>query len=187
MPGRRAELREAGGEAAPLRIGPLRRHQHRAAPLAADREPLQDAAERQEDARPRRRSSRRTASRPTAIVDAPITIIVKTSSFLRPTRSPKWPKIAAPIGRATKPTKNVVNDSSVADERIGAREELLREHRRGGDAVQEEVVPLDGRADRRGDDGAELVDGGELGLGVTECGGVSHAGIVFALAGAAYS
>ena len=42
-----------------------------------------------------------------------MTIIVKTSSFLRPTRSPKWPKMAAPTGRATNPTKNVVNESIV--------------------------------------------------------------------------
>src|SRR5258705_146248 len=51
---------------------------------------------------------------PTAIVEAPMMNIVNTRSFFRPTRSPKWPKIAAPIGRATKPTKNVVNDSIVA-------------------------------------------------------------------------
>ena len=46
-------------------------------------------------------------------VAMPIIIIVMMSSALRPTRSPKWPNSAAPIGRAAKPTKNVENESSV--------------------------------------------------------------------------
>ena len=33
---------------------------------------------------------------------------VITSMFLRPMRSPKWPKITPPSGRVTKPTAKVV-------------------------------------------------------------------------------
>ena len=34
----------------------------------------------------------------------PISISVEMSVALRPMRSPQWPKIAAPTGRAAKPT-----------------------------------------------------------------------------------
>ena len=37
-----------------------------------------------------------------------------TSIFLRPTLSPKWPKITPPTGRARKPTPKVANEASVA-------------------------------------------------------------------------
>ena len=37
-----------------------------------------------------------------------------TSIFLRPIRSPKWPKTTPPTGRAKNPTPKVANDSSVA-------------------------------------------------------------------------
>ena len=36
-----------------------------------------------------------------------------TSIFLRPMRSPKWPKMTPPSGRATKPTPNAAKASSV--------------------------------------------------------------------------
>ncbi len=49
-------------------------------------------------------------TRPTAIVAAPISIIVVMRSDFLPTRSPKWPKSAAPSGLATKPTKKVENE-----------------------------------------------------------------------------
>jgi hypothetical protein len=41
-----------------------------------------------------------------------------------------------------------------AGQRVGLREEQLREDQAGDDAVEEEVVPLDGGADRARDDGA---------------------------------
>jgi len=44
----------------------------------------------------------------------PISMSVAISVALRPMRSPKCPKIAAPIGRPTKPTKYVANEASVA-------------------------------------------------------------------------
>ena len=37
-----------------------------------------------------------------------------TSVALRPTRSPKWPNSAEPIGRATNASPKVANDCSVA-------------------------------------------------------------------------
>ncbi len=38
----------------------------------------------------------------------PMIISVITSMLLRPTRSPKWPKMTPPSGRVTKPTAKVV-------------------------------------------------------------------------------
>ena len=147
---RRAHLRKAGDEAAALRRGPLSRHQHRAAPLAADGEPLQRAAERQQHGAPdadrvvgrhqpdghgrdahhhHRRDEQRLAS------DA-IAEVAEQSGAER------------------------ARDE--ADEKRGERQhrprrrdrrwkEQPRKHQRRGGAVQEEVVPLDRGADRRRD------------------------------------
>ena len=52
--------------------------------------------------------------RPIAAVATPIIISVTMSVAVRPIRSPIGPKIAAPSGRAAKPTKYVLNDSSAA-------------------------------------------------------------------------
>ena len=38
---------------------------------------------------------------------------VRISIFLRPRRSPKWPKMSDPTGRAMKPTANVAKDRTV--------------------------------------------------------------------------
>jgi hypothetical protein len=46
-------------------------------------------------------------------VAPPIISSEMTSSFLRPMRSPKWPKISAPTGRAKKPTAYVAKAASV--------------------------------------------------------------------------
>ena len=51
---------------------------------------------------------------PIPVVATPINTNVVTSSAFRPMRSPKWPKSAAPTGRARNPTKYVENDSIVA-------------------------------------------------------------------------
>ena len=37
-----------------------------------------------------------------------------STAGLRPCRSPKWPKTAPPMGRATNPTATVANEASVA-------------------------------------------------------------------------
>ncbi len=52
-------------------------------------------------------------SRPISAVAPPIRNIVSASVFLRPMRSPTWPNTNPPMGRTTKPTANVANDSSV--------------------------------------------------------------------------
>ena len=52
--------------------------------------------------------------KPIAAVAIPVRAIVTISVSRRPTRSPMWPKIRPPIGRATKPIAKVANESSVA-------------------------------------------------------------------------
>jgi hypothetical protein len=48
-----------------------------------------------------------------ANVARPMSRSVRTSMFLRPSRSPKCPKTTPPSGRATNPTANVAKASSV--------------------------------------------------------------------------
>ena len=50
-----------------------------------------------------------------ATVETPIVSSAATSVVLRPTRSPKWPNNAEPIGRAMNAIANVASDASVAD------------------------------------------------------------------------
>lgn len=49
---------------------------------------------------------------PMPTVLTPISSSVATSAFLRPRRSPRWPKRMAPSGRARKPTQKVTKESS---------------------------------------------------------------------------
>ncbi len=51
--------------------------------------------------------------RPIRKVATPIIVNVATRTALRPRRSPKWPKMIPPRGRATKPTANVPNAAMV--------------------------------------------------------------------------
>ena len=51
---------------------------------------------------------------PIATVDGPIVNSAATSVALRPMRSPKWPKSAAPSGRAKKASAKVASDSKTA-------------------------------------------------------------------------
>ena len=53
-------------------------------------------------------------SSPIAAVPAPMITSVSSSIFLRPTRSPKCPKMNPPTGRARKPTAKVPNDANCA-------------------------------------------------------------------------
>jgi len=48
------------------------------------------------------------------MVEMPMVMSAVTRVVLRPTRSPKCPKIAAPMGRATKASAKVASDCSVA-------------------------------------------------------------------------
>ena len=47
-----------------------------------------------------------------SVLAMPISSRVEISVALRPIRSPKWPKMAAPTGRAAKPTAYVANEAS---------------------------------------------------------------------------
>ena len=68
------------------------------------------------------------------------------------TRSPKWPKTMPPSGRATNPTAYGGEGQQRADQRVEVGKNSCVEHQRGGGAVEEEVVPLQRRADEAGDD-----------------------------------
>ena len=46
-----------------------------------------------------------------SVVAMPIVISAMTSAVLRPDLSPMWPNRTAPIGRATNPTANVLNEA----------------------------------------------------------------------------
>ena len=76
-------------------------------------------------------------------MEIPIVSSEATRVALRPTRSPKWPKTAEPIGRAIKAIAKVASDCSVAAAGSPCREENVREYdnRRGG---IDEVEELDG-------------------------------------------
>ena len=50
---------------------------------------------------------------PITVVEMPMMKSVRISIFLRPIRSPKWPKMSDPTGRAMKPTANVAKDRTV--------------------------------------------------------------------------
>ena len=71
------------------------------------------------------------------------------SVVLRPIRSPQWPNMAAPIGRAAKPDELGRERLHAARVRVAGRgKNSVREDQRGSRVIEEEVVPLDGRADR---------------------------------------
>ena len=53
-------------------------------------------------------------SSPISAVPTPMISSVSSSIFLRPMRSPKWPKIRPPTGRARKPTAKVPNAANCA-------------------------------------------------------------------------
>ena len=53
-------------------------------------------------------------SNPIAAVPVPMITSVSSSIFLRPTRSPKWPKKKPPIGRARNPTAKVPKAANCA-------------------------------------------------------------------------
>ena len=59
-------------------------------------------------------------------VATPMITKVRTRTVLRPVRSPKCPKTMPPIGRATKPTAYVANESSVptSGSKVGKKSRL---------------------------------------------------------------
>ncbi len=80
-------------------------------------------------------------------VEMPIVSSEATSVTLRPTRSPKWPNSAEPIGRATKAMANVASDWSVAAAASPLWEKDMGEDDNRGGGVNIEVEELNGGAD----------------------------------------
>ena len=87
-----------------LRVAPLHAQRDRAAPLAADADALDQAQQDEQRRRPEADRGVAVGSTPISVLAMPISSSVEISVALRPMRSPQWPKIAAPTGRAAKPT-----------------------------------------------------------------------------------
>ena len=102
--GRDAELGPRRYEAAMLfDCRPFHGHQHRPTPFAADPDALDESQQRQHDCAPNADAGVRWHEADQNVA-TPISMRVAINVDLRPMRSPKWPKIAAPTGRAKKPT-----------------------------------------------------------------------------------
>jgi hypothetical protein len=74
----------------------------------------------------------------------PIISRVVMRVFFRPIRSPKWPKMTAPTGRAKKATAKVPKKATVPAAAPRAWKKTTGKTRGGGGAVDGEVVELDG-------------------------------------------
>ncbi len=74
-----------------------------------------------------------------------------TRVTFRPTRSPKWPNSAEPIGRATKAMAKVVQRLQGGRSGIALREKDMREDDDRGGGIDVEVEKLNGGANERGD------------------------------------
>ena len=132
---------------------PLHRQQHRAAPFAADADALDQADDRQQDRAPDADAvvARHEADRDggdaghqqrhdqRCLAADAVTIMAKDRRADRP---------------ADEADEEHAERLEHADERIGCGKEQLAEHQRGDRAVEQEIVPLDGRADRAGNHGA---------------------------------
>jgi hypothetical protein len=153
QPRRPAELRPRGDEAAMLvRARPFHRQQHRTAPFATDSDPLDKADDRQDDGAP-------DADR-----------LVTRDKTDRKGRKPRDQEgcdqrrlaadavaVMAEDCRADWPgdEANCINGKGLQhpDQWVGLGKEELAEDQTGDDAVEQEVVPLDRRADGAGDYG----------------------------------
>ncbi len=74
-----------------------------------------------------------------------------TRVTFRPTRSPKWPNSAEPIGRATKAMAKVASDCRVAAAASPCGKKDMREDDDRGGGIDVEVEKLNGGANERGD------------------------------------
>ena len=92
-------------------------------------------------------------SSPISAVAPPIRNIVSARVFLRPMRSPTWPKTNPPIGPDDEPDGERRERQQRPHERTLVREERVVEDEAGRRRVEEEVVPLDGGADEAGQQG----------------------------------
>ena len=151
QPDRYADLRPARVEPAPVRIAGLERHQHRAAPLAAEAEPLQEPQGDQQDRRPHPDRGVRRQDADHERGDA--------HQQQRDHQHVLAAQLVAevteddPAERPRDEAHRVRREGQQgADQRLEAGEEQLVEDQGGGRAVDEEVVPLQRGADQAGDD-----------------------------------
>lgn len=105
----RPDLGEAPEKRPPFPRGVLEGEENRTAPLAPEGKPLKDPEE-DEERRGKDPDFRRTGRIPMRPVARPMSVRVAMSAALRPTRSPREPKNAAPKGRKKKATANVAKD-----------------------------------------------------------------------------
>ena len=148
---RDARLRPGGPEAALVVAAVLGGHQHRTAPLTADREALHQAADHEQDRRRdpdggvRRQQADREGADP--------------HHQQRDDQHRLAPDLVAEVAEdhpaqgAGREAQRVGHEG--VERAVGAAdlaEEDLAEDQRGGGAEEEEVVPLDGRADQAGRD-----------------------------------
>jgi hypothetical protein len=176
-----AELRPGGDEPARMIVArPLHRHQHRAAPLTADADPLNEAQDGEEDRAPdadaligrhqRHRESGETHEQQRGdqrrfAADA-VAVVAEDRSAHRP-RHEAYRIDGEGLERS--------------DPRIRIREEQLGEDEAGDGAVEKEIVPFDRGADGGGDHGAAQLHlmfgrGKGKGGGIGRDHGVSPAG-----------
>ncbi len=149
QPGRHADLRPAAVETALVGRRMLDGHQHRAAPLAAHAESLHEPKQDQEDGRPRadglvgrqqayeRGGDAHDHQREHQHRLAAHLVAVMADHDAADRARHEADGIGAERGHR-------------ARQRVEVREEEFVEHERGGRVVEEEVVPLDRRADQAG-------------------------------------
>ena len=127
--------------------------QDRPAPLSPPSpSPCPTPAQREQERRSHAGWSRRSAAGQSATVEMPIVSRAATSVALRPTRSPKCPNTAEPIGRAKKAIANVASDcriAAVVASPFGKKSCRKHEHRSVG--VDIEIEELDRGADQAGE------------------------------------
>ena len=152
----RARLRPARPEAAPGRVAVLGDDQHRAAPLAAEREALDEPQHHQQHRgehahgrvggqqpdRERREAHHQQAEHEQLLAADAVAVVAEHQA-------------------ADGPGEEADRERAERGERggrgVAGREEDVREDEGGGDAVEEEVVPLDGGARHAGGDDAHDV------------------------------
>ena len=146
-----AHLRPAARQTAPPARRVLDGHQHGPAPLAADAEPLRAAQHHEQHRRPhaerlvgreqpdqeRRHAHDHQRIHEHRLASEPIAVVAEHDAADR-TRD--------------EPDREGAERRQRADERVDVRKEQPVEDQRRGGAVQEEVVPLDRRADEAGQD-----------------------------------
>ena len=148
---RDADLRPAGVEPALLGGAGLQGHQHRAAPLPAEAEALQEPQGDQQDRRPdpdhgvrRQQADRERGDAHQQQRDHQDVLAAELVAVVPEDHAAERP--------GDEPDRVRREGQQRADQRVEAREEQLVEDQRRGRAVDEEVVPLQRGADQARDD-----------------------------------